>query len=900
MQQAYRTASQILDLIARKTESAKPIDEERRRLYCQAASVLVSLKEPELLQPVGGGGVPGEGEQVLKDVLIPATGRGFEGTVMLHPDARRQAISELSTVEARRQALEANPSERTSSLQQLLERYLLQLETPLDDQPPEQLNETFQIVSWLEGTLPNLPPIEEIRRRLAFRSFITPFEILAGDDVFRGRKKELDQLRSYIGVLPPDSKLTRLKLWAYDWIKPSAMPALSISGPGGVGKSALVARFMLEHSRALPEARLLFAYLDFDRSVLSITEPETLLAEILNQLDLQFQNEGYFRQLRDSFTKEIATERVEKGSGISNHYSRVSAVITQLMNLIEESLGPRPFVIVLDTFEEVQYRGESLAFPLWEMLDRMQQSFPFLRIVVSGRAPVKSLILSGKEPEAITLGDLDNEAAIAYLKGQGIHDTELAQMLVKQLGGVPLSLKLAAAIVKRDGIERVSDISRKPTLFSSTSDATIQGLLFTRILGHLHDPVLARVAHPGLVLRRLSPVVILNVLNEPCELGLSSLEEAQVLFEKLRRETSLVASDTLDGTLVHRPELRRTMLKLLLEKEPDRAAQINRKAVTWYSAQTGWRAKAEELYHRLQLRETPDDKSFLDPDVRSSLQSSISELPAVAQKYLATHGYQIDPAVLSEASREEQEAALAAEIEELLPRGSRSLERARQLLNDFKADHASPLFVAAARVAAQQDRFTDAAELLKKGLEQAFLDFNSRQALTLLSEQAWLLRVEILAGSSPETLSLLGDYARQYNLRPFIIQHRIQVFNGLVKQNADEAPVAQLLREISGLLNQIDSHELWLLFPLLQNVAPLIETETQTSMMKLICEEPGPFLRVSLASKTQQSALDKLLKVSSAADVSAFAGSVQHLCEVWPFRMLWVQPPYSSSAYGYV
>ena len=120
----------------------------------------------------------------------------------------------------------------------------------------------------------------------------------------------------------------------------------------------------------------------------------------------------------------------------------------------------------------------------------------------------------------MVLGDLDNEAAIAYLKGLGIPDAELAQMLVKQLGGVPLSLKLAAAIVKRDGIQRVSDISRKPTLFSSTSDATIQGLLFFRILGHLHDPVLQRLAHPGLVLRRLSPAVILNVLNEPCELGL--------------------------------------------------------------------------------------------------------------------------------------------------------------------------------------------------------------------------------------------------------------------------------------------------------------------------------------------------------------------------------------------
>lgn len=899
MTQAYRTASEVLNLIASKSESVQPINEERRRLYCHAASVLVSLKEPELLQPVGGGGVPGEGEHALEELLIPATGRGFEGTVMLHPEARRQAISELGSVEARRQALDANPSERTGSLQQLLERYLLQDEVSLDEQPPEQLDETFQIVSWLEGTLPNLPPLEAVRRRLAFRSFIRPFESLAGDDLFRGRKKELDQLRAYIGVVPPNSRLTRLKLWASDWVRPAAMPALSISGPGGVGKSALVARFMLEHSRVAPEARLLFAYLDFDRSTLSITEPETLLVEILNQLDLQFQNEGYFRTLHDSFAQEMAAERVRTGPDTS-HYTRVTVVITQLMKLIEDSLGPRPFVIVLDTFEEVQYRGEKLAYPLWEILARMQELFPFLRIVISGRAPVKSLILSGKPPEEMVLGDLDNEAAVAYLKGLGIQDAELAQMLVKQLGGVPLSLKLAAAVVKRDGVERVSDVSRKPTLFSSTSDSTIQGLLFSRILGHLHDPVLERVAHPGLVLRRLSPAVILNVLNEPCELGLSHLAEAQVLFDKLSRETALVASDTLDGTLVHRPELRRTMLKLLLEKEPDRAAQINRKAVEWYSSQQeSWRAKAEELYHRLQLRQTPMDRWFEDPDVRSSLQSSISELPAVSQRHLATLGYQIDPEVLSQASREDQETALAAEVEALLPYGPRSVESARLLLTDFKADHASPLFAASARVAAQQNRFTDAAELLKTGLEQAFLDFNSSQALTLLSEQAWLLRVEILAGGSSRTLPLLGEHARQYNLLPFILQHRIQSYELLEKQNADASVKAQSLREISTLLKQLNSQDLWSLFPLLSIVAPLLDAETRNNVMNLIGDSESPFARVHFPTRTPQFLLDDLLRISSMLDVDAFPQIVAEICDNWPFQILRVKPPYSSRAYGH-
>lgn len=904
MAQAYRTASDIRALLAKaRSQSVEPVTEERRQLYRQAAAVLVSIKEPKSLQPVGGGSREGEAEQALLADLIPATGRDFDGKVMLHPDVRRETILQLPTIESRQQALDANPGERTGSLQVQLERYLLNIEIPLDEQPPEQLDETLQIVTWLEGVLTNLPPIEEVQRCRARRSFEAPLESLAGDAVFRGRRKELDQLRSYVGALAPDALLNRVKTWAYEWVKPSAMPALSISGPGGVGKSALVARFMLDHCKLVPEARLLFAYLDFDRSVLSITEPETLLAEILNQLDLQFQKEGHFHELRDSFMQQIATYQQGKSTVSGDNYTRVTAVIHQLMKLIEDSLGPRLFVIVLDTFEEVQYRGERLAFPLWEILDRMQKAFPFLRVIVSGRAPVNSLILAGKEPEQLVLGDLDNEAAVAYLKGLGIEDAELAQMLVKQLGGVPLSLKLAAAIVKRDGVERVSDISRKPSFFSSTSDSAIQGLLFTRILGHLHDPVLEKLAHPGLVLRRLSPAVIFNVLNEPCELGLSNETEAKVLFDKLQLETSLVASDTLDGTLVHRPELRRTMLKMLVEKEPDRAAQINRKAVTWYESQyklmKKWRSKAEELYHRLQLRQTPQDSGFDDPDVRSSLQSSISELPAVAQRYLATLGYQIDPKILSEASREDQETALAAEVEALLPYGTRSVNRAQQLLADFKTDHASPLFAAAARVAAQQNRFTDAAELLKTGLEKAFLNFNSSQALTLLAEQAWLLRIEILDGGSPDTLQLLGDYARQYNQTPLILQHRIQVYNALDKRSGGSTEAQEALREIASLLNALNAHDLWSLFPLLQSVGAVLPEQSQRKLMQLICDEEGPFLRVRFTTNWSQSVLDETLKIASVSDVAHFPGAVRRLCDSWPFQILRVKPPFSSSSFGH-
>src|SRR5260370_41648258 len=113
-----------------------------------------------------------------------------------------------------------------------------------------------------------------------------------------------------------------------------------------------------------------------------------------------------------------------------------------LVGILQSDLGPPPFPRVVDTFEEEQYRGEARAFPVWQVLARMQQPWPFLRVVISGRAPVTSLVLAGKPPERMEIGNLDRNAAIAFLQRQGVQDESLAEALVRQVGGVPLSLKL--------------------------------------------------------------------------------------------------------------------------------------------------------------------------------------------------------------------------------------------------------------------------------------------------------------------------------------------------------------------------------------------------------------------------------------------------------------------------
>ena len=103
------------------------------------------------------------------------------------------------------------------------------------------------------------------------------------------------------------------------------------------------------------------------------------------------------------------------------------------------------------------------------------------------------------------------------------------------------------------------------------------------------------------MLRRLTPELILEVLAEPCGLEISTPAEARRLFDELGRETALVSFDV-DGALIHRPDLRRTILSLLEADQPEQARQIHAAAVAYYErGPADAVGRAEEIYHRLKL-----------------------------------------------------------------------------------------------------------------------------------------------------------------------------------------------------------------------------------------------------------------------------------------------------------
>src|SRR6185369_15395464 len=159
---------------------------------------------------------------------------------------------------------------------------------------------------------------------------------------------------------------------------------------------------------------------------------------------------------------------------------------------------------------------------------------------------------------------------------------------------------------------------------------------------HIHDPEIVKLAHPGLVLRRVSAELILEVLKEPCKLSITNLDQARALYQELSRETALVAEET-TGWLKHRQDLRRTMLKLVIAKQPRVAEEIHRRAIDFYQRHEVEDGDAEEIYHRLMLPELslPRDRVARLPMVRSSLTPNVGELPVRSQILLASVGYNI-------------------------------------------------------------------------------------------------------------------------------------------------------------------------------------------------------------------------------------------------------------------
>lgn len=546
-------------------------------------------------------------------------------------DLRRRVLDQIQSEGNLRDELNAIPV-RPKNPQQAAFEQIVNDSFSLEGRDEIEPLAAFQVAaSWFSKS-PSSITEEAIKGRIRWLNLIKPFRDLVNGN-FQGRADELDELSDYVGALDASGFLEFSRRALRSIFSIREEPPLMIHGPGGIGKSTLLAQFILMHAGVVESGRLPFVYIDFDRSRISPERPLSLLFDALDQMEAQYpEHAKHFGGLRESWSRGLAEAQkrisgfryTTSNAGDSTFDFRARAVSEFAKALEAIDIKDRPFLLFLDTFERVRFSSDHTRTEFWSLLDHFQEQHPYLRIVVSGRAPV------GAEPDVepgekqafdlrtrkLELKGLSKKAAIACLEGAEVDPADaktIAERITPEKFGVsPLSLRVAAAVWHRRRKDGEVDIV-DDDFWADLQAGRIQDQLIERYLNNLTDGDLQRLVNPGFVLRRINKTLIREVLAEPCGVDIMNDGEAEVLFDQLRKAIDLVAStDDVDDDVVPRTEVRQVILSLMEELEQEKVSQIHANARSWYEkvsddaiesgqSRLGARMRAEELYHRLML-----------------------------------------------------------------------------------------------------------------------------------------------------------------------------------------------------------------------------------------------------------------------------------------------------------
>ncbi len=380
-----------------------------------------------------------------------------------------------------------------------------------------------------------------------------------------------------------------------------------VIGVGGIGKSALLARYIAWQRNCPKRAPVI--HFDFDRSSLNPSDPLALTFEFTRQLglyvpDLDLLLVRYRRSLRTPEALEEADMFPDRS-------------LTNALAILGEVLADWPgrtsgITLVIDTFEEVVLQGnhavkKSLA---WLTYLRNLAHLDNLHIIIAGREMPDS-ILSDHRPHIhcrIRLSDLHRGAAKLMLQHLGVSSL-IADKAVNAFGGNPLVLRMFVRFYedKPEEIEALLADSRNHRRSAPIGKLAIT-FLFERILARINNEQIRKITNPGLLLRHITADLIKNVLAQACNLGPLTDEQSQSLFFQLAEHVWLVRQEG-DRLLSHRRDLRRMMLPGIQMANESTFEQINRLAVQYYTSQpdgvSSEEAWIEAAYHRGFLAEDP-------------------------------------------------------------------------------------------------------------------------------------------------------------------------------------------------------------------------------------------------------------------------------------------------------
>ncbi|MBY5482246.1 ATP-binding protein [Rhizobium leguminosarum] len=631
-----------------------------RWAWAEAAAV-TSTYDPERLVPTGVDAT-GKGRARIVIESIPVNMTDGLNEWMLSENIRLRALERLSTPEALRRARANNPGSPSDpvnvALGALIDGHPIKLS---DRRDPARLRPILQAAGWLARTDLQLPSLTELHADLERTKLLAPFRHLTRG-FFAGRDLELARLGAYVEC--PDGSIPR---------------ALFLHGPGGMGKSALIAHFIIAHSNrdaARFDIGRPFIYLDFDRPELDARDHLGILLAIARQIPPQFPPaRKQVKELLDTWSKRRLSQRGKRSRRTrqpvlpAQTEAALLMEVAAILSTVHASAGDS-IPIIFDTLEEVQYATPDAVLPLVELIARLHELAPPLRPILAGRVEIESSQLDGFHLEPLPWAAA--EALLSnHLPPLLAAKSDLIERMIRVVGGNPLSLRLAADMLRRETEEGRQEIGEED-LWQHIGDAVVQGHLYERIVGHLHDSAVKRIAIPGLVLRYITPELIQRVLAGPCGVAVPNAKVAGELFDSLARETALVRQGQDLDRLAVRSDLRRTVLggfRKDRSSTPTRL-QIHTAAVSYFSEMAGPENRAEEIYHRLWLDEDPHqiDSRWLT-GVESSLRNAVEELEGRARLYLANRVGVIADTDMSGATQEEWERYAEKRARDLLQLG---------------------------------------------------------------------------------------------------------------------------------------------------------------------------------------------------------------------------------------
>lgn len=658
----------------------------------------------------------------------------------LHKKRRLRAVNEMIAEANLDSVLLSHPPHADDELGRILQK-VLSNKVELDSTPIEKLPDLLKVVDWLSGIEGlELPSKKDIEMRISKERLLATLNFLAGEH-FEGRKKELARLRETIGIRDPESIWDGLTRHGRELFGVQSTP-VSLYGPGGVGKSTLMAKLLLDHWDSPQAEPLPFMYLDFDREDLDVHDLAGLMIAGIKQLSVQIPSTSdHFNEMVSNlqnqraeegltiFGNEQYTSSVEgmgnKGRWQSDEEDTWQGFASDLQRALELSSfnSQGILLMIFDTFEEVQYENAEID-DFWRFIKQLQSHFSGLRVIFSGRAPLAKQY----KTDLMELESLDEPSAKKFLQAKGVQDNGLIDVIIEHLGTNPLTLQLTLdLILKEDDLqkEEIKQIQTQRGWIWKLEESVVQGVLYKRILAHIHDDHVRKLAHPGLALRYITKDLIRQVLAPVCGLPIKTDEEARDIYNKLVKEVSLVSIES-SGALKVRTELRQIMVELMRKEDGKLINSVHRRAVKYYKDRKDEKSRSEEIYHRLALGQSRAliDKRWVD-GIETYLDVDMPELPASGRTLIASYieNVKLPTEVWEKADKHYNEKRISRIAKRYLKRAE--YEKTLHTIKKFKRDDwsiRSPLIPIEIEALVGMKKWPEAIELL----DQAIPNFSTR------------------------------------------------------------------------------------------------------------------------------------------------------------------------------